>query len=100
MIFVQLSANQEHYKLCLLEYLIKKEKKEETEYKKMESIISNYIDALIVNEVTDDCFKIIESSFQKELFYSIVDICKSIAMQTELQIKLNINKDCLHKLIK
>ncbi len=94
MSFIQLSANQEHYKLCLLEYLIQKGGEGKST---IESTISHYIDALITTDfqLADLHFKSIQSAFQKkekeELFHPIIDICKSIAWQTELQIKLNVD---------
>lgn len=76
-----LNSNQEHYKLCLLENIVQKNKE-------LESIVSNLIESLIANNSKLE-LKYVQLLTEKETQWKyIVDLCHSIAFQTDIKVDI------------
>lgn len=80
-------ATEEHYKLCILEYLLENNREHE-------SIVSCFIDCIIDNNqnCADNYLLLIEKIFanDKHKLQNIIDTCYSIANQTPLTISIEI----------
>lgn len=86
---VNIYAIEEHYKICVLEYLLENNQEHE-------SIVSCFIDCIIDNNqnCADNYLLLIEKLFSnnKSKLNKIIDTCYSIANQTPLYITIEINK--------
>lgn len=85
---VNIYATEEHYKICILEYLLENNREHE-------SIVSCFIDCIIDNNQNkqDNYLLLIEKIFSNDnvKLKNIIDTCYSIANQTPLSIIITIN---------